>query len=583
MLVGLLDQFDEVVLADFEFSAPPGERPRPVCLVARELRSRRVHRIFEDELHRMAAPPYPIGNKALFVAYYASAELTCHLALGWQLPAHVLDLYVEFSNRRNGLLLIHEHRDLLSALIHHGLDAMEAVEKDSMRQLAIRGGPFTEVEKRDLLAYCESDVAALEKLLQRMAPTLDIPRAVLRGRSMVAAARIEHNGIPLDVPALTALRRRWAQIQDRLIQLVDADYGVYEGTTFKAKRWADYLVKNDIPWPMLQSGELALDDDTFRQMARSYEPVRLVQELRCSLSQMRLEDLAVGNDGRNRVMLSAFRAKTGRNQPSNTKFIFGPATWLRGLICPQPGCGVAYIDWSQQEFGIAAALSGDGNMLAAYDSGDPYLAFAKQAGAAPADATKKTHAAVREQFKACVLGVQYAMGADTLALRINQCPAAARELLRMHRETYPKFWRWSDAAVDYAMLYNKLHTTFGWTIHAGPLTNPRSLRNFPTQANGAEMLRFACCFATERGIAVCAPVHDAILIEARLEDLDCAVAAAQAAMSDASALVLDGFRLRSDAKIVRYPERYEDERGKEMWQRVWGVMAELSQDAGGMV
>jgi hypothetical protein len=82
---------------------------------------------------------------------------------------------------------------------------------------------------------------------------------------------------------------------------------------------------------------------------------------------------------------------------------------------------------------------------------------------------------------------------------------------------------------------------------------------------------------------VCAPVHDAILIEARLEDLDCAVAAAQVAMSDASALVLDGFRLRSDAKIVRYPERYEDERGKEMWQRVWGVMAELSQDAGGML
>ena len=71
-------------------------------------------------------------------------------------------------------------------------------------------------------------------------------------------------------------------------------------------------------------------------------------------------------------------------------------------------------------------------------------------------------------------------------------PAAARELLRMHRETYPKFWRWSDAAVDYAMLYGKLYTTYGWTIHSGPMTNPRRLRNFPMQANGAEMLRFAC-------------------------------------------------------------------------------------------
>src|SRR5262249_31866463 len=201
---------------------------------------------------------------------------------------------------------------------------------------------------------------------------------------------------------------------------------------------------------------------------------------------MRLEDLAVGKDGRNRVMLSAFRAKTGRNQPSNTKFIFGPSTWLRCLIKPEPGYGLAYIDWNQQEFGIAAALSGDGNMLAAYESGDPYLTFAKQAGAAPADATKKTHAAIREQFKACVLGVQYAMGADTLAVRINQCPAAARELLRMHRATYPKFWRWSDAAVNYAMLYGKLYTAFGWTIRVSPNTNARSLCNYPMQANGAE-------------------------------------------------------------------------------------------------
>src|SRR5262245_46554619 len=36
--------------------------------------------------------------------------------------------------------------------------------------------------------------------------------------------------------------------------------------------------------------------------------------------------------------------------------------------------GIAYVDWSQQEFGIAAALSGDAAMQAAYQSGDPYLA-----------------------------------------------------------------------------------------------------------------------------------------------------------------------------------------------------------------
>jgi hypothetical protein len=58
----------------------------------------------------------------------------------------------------------------------------------------------------------------------------------------------------------------------------------------------------------------------------------------------------------NRTLLSAFRARSGRNAPSNSKFIFGPSVWLRGLIKPAPGYALAYVDWQQQEFGIAAAF-----------------------------------------------------------------------------------------------------------------------------------------------------------------------------------------------------------------------------------
>ena len=62
--------------------------------------------------------------------------------------------------------------------------------------------------------------------------------------------------------------------------------------------------------------------------------------------------------------------------------------------------------------------------------------------------------------------------------------------------------------------------TFGWQIHTRDELNDRSLRNFPMQANGAEMLRIACILLTEAGIRVCAPVHDALLIEAPLDELD---------------------------------------------------------------
>jgi DNA polymerase I-like protein with 3'-5' exonuclease and polymerase domains len=205
-------------------------------------------------------------------------------------------------------------------------------------------------------------------------------------------------------------------------------------------------------------------------------------------------------------------------------------------------------------------------------SGDPYLSFAKQADAVPPDATKQSHKAERDQFKACVLAVQYGMGPDSLAQRIRQPPIRARELLRLHRETYRAFWRWSDQMLDFAMLKGHLFTVYGWCVRVPESSNERSLRNFPMQANGAEMLRLACCLATERGIEVCAPVHDAVLIAAPLDRLDADIGVMQDAMREASRLVLNGFELGTDVAVYRHPDRYMDERGKTMWQRVMALV-----------
>ena len=95
------------------------------------------------------------------------------------------------------------------------------------------------------------------------------------------------------------------------------------------------------------------------------------------------------------------------------------------------------------------------------------------------------------------------------------------------------------------------------------------------QAHGAEMLRLACCLATERGIEVCCPVHDALLVEGPSADIEDVVTRTQAAMSEASATVLRGFPLRTDATIVRYPERYSDERGRRMWDTVSRLLSGL--------
>ena len=561
---------DGTYLVDFEFHPQLGREgnpPKPVCMVVRQYPGGATHRYWQGELQAMSACPFPTGGGALCVAYYASAEMDCFQALGWAMPAHLLDLFAEFRCLTNGLRLPHGS-GLLGALLHYNLPSIGGEQKDRMRELVLAGGPWDDAQQQSILQYCETDVVALCALLSVMAAQIDWPRALVRGRYMVAVSRIQGNGVPIDTELLEALMSNWSAIQDRLICDIDRDYGVYEGRSFKTSLWEEYLIANAIPWPRLASGRFDMCDDIFREMARTHLQVAPMRELRSALSEMRLANLQVGQDGRNRCLLSPFRARTGRNQPSNSKFIFGPSVWLRGLIRPRPGWGLAYVDWSQQEFGIAGALSGDAAMLQAYRSGDPYMAFAIQAGAVPASATRHTHEAQREQFKACVLAVQYGMGEASLAVRINQPVARARQLLELHRRTYRQFWRWSDSAVDEAVLGGRLWASFGWQIHTGSEVNEHSLRNFPMQANGAEMLRIACILLTEAGIRVCAPVHDALLIEAPLDQLDEAIAITKSLMQQASQIVLDGFALGSDVKEVRYPERYMDKRGAVMWGKV---------------
>ena len=231
------------------------------------------------------------------------------------MPANVLDLFIEFRNRTNGLPTP-AGSGLVGALAYFGIDHVEAGEKDAMRALVLRGGPWSEDERAQIVRYCERDGTALERLLPAMLPRIDLPRALLRGRYMKAAAAMEWNGTPIDTATLALLREYWTDIQDELIRKIDADYSVFDGRTFKADRWADYLARNSIPWPRLNSGRLDLSDDAFRQMAKAYPAVAPMRELRSALSDLRLNDLAVGQDGRNRTILSAFRSRTGRNQPS---------------------------------------------------------------------------------------------------------------------------------------------------------------------------------------------------------------------------------------------------------------------------
>jgi len=568
-----LEDYDQVWVYDFEYHAPEGETPSPICVAAKDFLSGEIIALWLDGVDNPAMP-YDTSSKSLFVSYNEIAEASCHLALGWDRPENIIDLFVEYLNFTNGKYK--GDKGLLEACNYFGINDTDAATKEVMRGLCIRGAPFTQQEKDDILRYCISDVEVTTQLLRKMWGYItrfppDEARARLRGRYMWSLAVVEREGIPIDTELLIKLERYWKQITPTIIAKVDEQYNIFENGVFKIQNFVDYLNEQKIPWEATPSGRPRTDDDYLKDMVKSYPQLRDLRELRVSLSQLRKRNLIVGSDGKNRVYLAPFRAKTGRNQPSSTKYVFGNSVWLRGLIKPATGMSIAYIDYEQQEFCIAAALSGDVNMITAYNSGDPYLAFAKQCGAVPEDATKASHPEEREAYKQCCLALNYGMGVENFARRINQPLSQAKLIYKQHQQTYAQYWKWAQFNCDTARLGGIMSTTLGWNLYTQHEKH-RTLLNFPQQSMGGEMLRLAVCDLVNYKIRVCGTIHDAVLITDSGENISYTVKKAEYIMENVSRKLLHGITVRTETEIINHPDRFVDPRGESMWNTVMKIL-----------
>jgi DNA polymerase I len=548
-------------------------------------------RLWRDQLG--PEPPYRTDSNALFVSFVANAECACHLALGWPVPQRVLDLNPAFRNLVNGRHTP-EGKGLIGALRYYGLDAITAKHKDGMQKRVMAGPPFTAEERQRILNYCAGDTDALRRLLPKILaePEFNLGVSLYHGEFAAVSALMEHRGVPIDMEVFSHLadEKIWREVRDAMVPAIDAQYGVYVRNaagdwTFSMERFAAYTAREGIAWPLLESGKLNMRRKTFEDMSKGFPQLEELRQLRHARDKMRKVKLAVGADGRNRTVLWPFQAKTSRTQPKASLWIFSPAVWLRSLIKPEPGMAVAYIDYSSMEFLIAASLS-DGhcgpvnNMLEMYRSGDPHLSFAKSVGAIPSWGSKQTHGEIRDKYKVMLLASQYGMSTETLAARLGVSTFEAHEMLNQHREQFSQYWRWSDDWVQHALQSGIMRTAFGWTCRTGITEfNERSIRNWPIQSAGADILRIACILAARHGIRLLAPIHDAVLIESSIEQIEADVALMREIMRRASRVVLNAttegtHELRTDYTIICYPDRYSDKRGAAIWQRVMQLLAD---------
>jgi DNA polymerase family A len=440
-------------------------------------------------------------------------------------------------------------------------------EKTRLRDIIIRNDK-DEIQRHqtEIQAYCRSDIENLPRLLSRIFRAMGgdikelLTAAYKRGEYAVRTARMVQLGYPVNFEKVAAFQANVQAILDSSIAAV-----MESDTTFKPFRqvkgkWVanetkirEWIALQGKPrWRKTEGGKPSLSRDAFKDWYDSESPgfagaycrhLKTKQSLNGFMpangtSKKRFTDF-LGSDGRVRPYFGIYGAQSSRSQPAATGFIPLKAHWMRNFIEAPHGKAICGLDYSSQEFLIAAIMSQDEEMMNAYTTGDIYLAFAKEAGLCPKTATKETHKKERDFAKALVLGMSYDMGAVGLSSRLGVSEERAEELIDTFYGLYSSYAVWKKEIQNEYRTFYQLSLSDGWVMW-GDNENTRSVGNFPIQGMGAVIMRRAVAIAQDMDLDVIYTLHDAIYIECPSRDLS-HVAMLKEAMLQAFREEMSGF------------------------------------------
>jgi DNA polymerase I len=578
--------FSSIVVADFEYEIMPGGLPDVLCMVAyvldENLQHVRTIRQWRGEFG--TTPPFDVGPDTLFVAYSAWAEMTCFQVLGWQFPVHIYDQHTAYLAASNILspydqdeLHKKPRKRLSDACRAYGIEGWENIDKDTISR-DIGEGRWRDYGQAAVYDYCEEDVRMSAKLFRRQLLDkhgADVDHVLAWSNySAKAIARIQARGMPIDLERWNLVQENKAAVIAELIQQFDPSYDsacpIYtpEGE-WSYERFERWLVHAGISaWPRLASGRLNIDRDAFRMMY-PVPGIKGLHALRDSLGFIVKARLPIGKDGRNRPSLFPFGTATGRN--AHSKSPYNAHAGMRSFMVFPPGTIGFYLDWRSQEVGVAAAQSGDQNLIADYLGGDVYHALARLCGLTNDPDPirwKKQNRDQRDRMKPLQLGINYGMGVPSLARGLDRHPLIASEIIERHKRRYPRFWQWRTDQTQIAMLKRRMDSISGWPLYITHSPNERTLYNFPMQSGGAEMLRLATVRLCDAGIVPIMLIHDGLLFEeADPEKLDHAIEIMRRAGRD----VCGGLEIGVDIdQRLEGGSRYRDKRpdAQAMWSTI---------------
>jgi DNA polymerase-1 len=582
---------NRVVFVDSEFDAkkgkgePPGP---PICICAIEIDQ--DGRVTE---HRLAAPyserpPWDRGDPFLTVGFALSAEAGSFLHVGWPFPSSAIDLYAEYMVIHNSEMSRSKDGDskqpgptLIQACQRYGVAGMDKAYKEDMRALAYTKTDHTSEEIILLQNYCLGDDCWMSvRLFVAMRPYIDLLRAPIRGAFMMEMERMRWHGVPIDMPRYRQAERQAPRAVMKMRAELNRKFGadVYFQNIFKRKTVLQVMRRNNIPIPIdPKTGKESCATKLIKSMIDTYPLMKEYYEDKRMIDALKNLKLEIGSDGRNRFWLNPFGTKTGRNNPSTNRCIFGLPHTMRSFIKPTQGMAIAQVDFGAQEIGIAAAYSRDPVLMADYRSGDPYRQFA----AAALSVLNPTEQQ-RQVYKSTVLGRIYGLGVTSLSRNLGISRAQAERIIDEMNRRYPALTAWLERVTAKAAHCVPITCSLGWSLTAsGHPGEERTFLNFPMQANGAELMRLVIVRAGAAGLRLIGCAHDSFMIEDTIDRIENSVAQLQEIMRQVSRDLLGGFELRADCKledIVRYPDRFVDKREREDGMRHWEWLLTLIEE-----
>ena len=305
-----------------------------------------------------------------------------------------------------------------------------------------------------------------------------------------------------------------------------------------------------------KTGQYATSEDVLQKLASKHEIIQHILEYR---TYQKLKSTYVDAlpsqieplDNRVHTNFSQTTAATGRLASVNPNLQNIPIRTLRGqqirgAFVSGEGKKLISADYSQIELRLIAEISGEDNMIKAFQDGeDIHASTAAKLFKIPLEEVSKTQ---RSQAKTVNFGIIYGQGAFALAEQTGLSRTEAKQMIEAYFETYPKLKKYMAEQVDKARQNGYVETILGRKRHLKDINSnnfvvrghaERNAVNAPVQGSAADVVKMAMIKIQkeleEKNLAtkMLLQVHDELVFEAPIEEVETAKALIKTQMESA--------------------------------------------------